>query len=89
MKVAKIKFYFSILIWRDSPFSRATIKCDFTVLIDLQYKKLVLISFLGMCLIELSFRLHPKGGGGLCLIQLSIHLSLAWVYFGGQLAPNP
>ena len=33
MKVAKIKISFSILIWRDSPFSRATIKCDLTVLI--------------------------------------------------------
>ena len=33
MKVAKIKISFSILIWRDSPFSRATIQCDFTVLI--------------------------------------------------------
>ena len=31
MKAAKIKINFSILIWRDSPFSRATIKCDFTV----------------------------------------------------------
>ena len=31
MKVAKIKISFSTLIWRDSPFSRATIKCDFTV----------------------------------------------------------
>ena len=31
MKVAKIKIYFFTLIWRDSPFSRATIKCDFTV----------------------------------------------------------
>ena len=31
MKVAKIKIDFFILIWRDSPFSRATIKCNFTV----------------------------------------------------------
>ena len=31
MKVAKIKISFFTLIWRDSPFSRATLKCDFTV----------------------------------------------------------
>ena len=31
MKVAKIKIDFFILIWRDSPFSRATIKCDLLV----------------------------------------------------------
>ena len=29
--MAKIKIDFFILRWRDSPFSRATIKCDFTV----------------------------------------------------------
>ena len=31
MKVAKIKVNFSILIWCDSPFSRAPLKCDLTV----------------------------------------------------------
>ena len=29
--VAKVKINFSILTWRDSPLSQATIKCDLTV----------------------------------------------------------
>ena len=33
MKVAKIKINFLTLVWLVSPFSRATIKCDFTVLL--------------------------------------------------------
>ena len=31
MKVAKININSSIVTWRDTPFSQATLKCDFTV----------------------------------------------------------
>ena len=34
MKAAKIKIHFLTLIWRDSPFSCATIKCNFMVYYD-------------------------------------------------------